>query len=276
VPVVAFVLAIALTALFRARAPYIYSSSDAIRYIQEPFEGGRDVYVLRSHVCDLHFQQLWQQILDEVPEDSRDFIFILYDNTKDSMQPEFHAKNARHIIYHTEAECKARNSYHESNWSNVDAPISFIYDRVKDMTYSNVWLMEYDLCFDDSVLKCLKAAGRSEFDFMSSVIHHPDTDKGWVWWDSLKGEIANVPMSDRRGSFFPLVRISNRLLLAIHDNLNKSGGYCEVYVPTLANRLGMRCGAFNDLAIGDFGLDIVKTLPVNSSSRVYHKCLLVR
>jgi hypothetical protein len=200
-------------------------------------------YVLRAHLFDQQFQDALEKMEAELPRES---VWILFDSSKAAPPPEFQERYAPRLILHTQEDCQSINPLHVSMWHTADSSLAIMWDHMllhskseKDLDY--VWLIESDVYCDGSYARCFDKALRSKADFVVAYLErYGDLDKNgvhndnWCWWDSLVGIIADeVPRQERYKSFFPVSRYSKQMLKAVNENLGRSSGFCECYIPTL-------------------------------------------
>lgn len=211
----------------------------------------RNVYVLRTHVLNPYVQGTFQKMQQQLGAGS---VFLLFDATKNL--PGVPAKSWNDpdgvvkgpaVITITEDDCQRINRLHlqgreAGSMHRVEAHVTACYKAIRQ-PYDYLWFIEYDVYCQDFatvVAACngisadLLTAGNRKHRLLT-VRNKPK----WYWWPSLVGEIAQTPMQQRLGCFFPINRFSVRFLNVIEQNLSKSTGYCEVYFPTLAKVNGL-------------------------------------
>jgi len=226
----------------------------------------RDIYVVRAHVCDDHLKTFWDKITHELSP-----VYLIFDNTNKSMQPDFYEKNKDRIIMIDNAYCKSINKLHVNNLLNVDTTLAILYRHFKWHLYSYVWLIENDIYCDGNWKACLDKAYMLPFDFCATLVQYygEHNNLNWPHW---KSTTLPVPIEKRMRSFFPLTRYTPQMLVTINKYIGIYSGFCEVYMPTLARMHGLTFGNFPDTMIGNFDYRIVP-LVHRRENKVYHKAL---
>ena len=195
-----------------------------------------------------------------------DRVYLLFDASKTAPPRD------RHLLTFTNAECAARNPFHESNWHNMEYKIHLLKKALDETGEPFVWMIESDVGCDGDIATCLSRCRDSRADFMAFRTKAHADEPGWAWWESLRGEIADrVPVEDRVGCFFPVTRYSRAMIEAVERNMGKSSGHCEAYVPTLAIAEGLVVDEIPASVEGDVGFAIYATLPGRGDHRLYHK-----
>lgn len=199
-----------------------------------------------------------------------DRVYLLFDASKTAPPRD------RHLLTFTNAECAARNPYHNSNWHNAEGKIVALKKAFDETGEPFVWMVESDVGCDGDIATCLSRCRDSRADFMAFRIRTHADEPEWPWWESLRGEIADrVPVEDRVGCFFPVTRYSRAMVGAVDRNMGKSSGHCEAYVPTLAIAEGLVVDEIPASVEGDVGFAIYATLPGRGDHRLYHKYVVV-
>lgn len=177
------------------------------------------------------------------------------------------------IIKHSENSCRSANPLHKEIKYSLDSVLWHVYERVKDLDFKYMWLLEDDVYCDGSLDQIIEKNASNKKDFLASFVEDYGAsakELNWMWWDSLEGQ--EVPeKSERVKSFFPVTRYSKEFLREIHDSIGNYSGYCEVYIPTLAKQKGFTYGNLSEDSIGKFSLFPIDPLPKNHDSRLYHK-----
>lgn len=210
-----------------------------------------NVFVLRTHVFNPYVQQTFLKMQRQLGAEN---VFLLFDATKGGVDaPTVHwnkpegVASGPAIITINERDCQQINRLHlegpeAGSMHRVEAHVHACYKAIR-RHYNYLWFIEYDVyCQDYNAVA--QACNGIDADMLTSGNrkHRLLTIRNkpkWHWWPSLFGEIAQTPMSQRLGCFFPINRFSVRLLQVIEQNLSKSTGYCEVYFPTLCRQNGL-------------------------------------
>ena len=133
------------------------------------------------------------------------------------------------------------------------AHFRMLYYYIYNSSYDYYWFFDDDVTVADWDT-FFKSFENNESDFISyycfkeekvnSQINIPIIDDnsytGNLWFNRFPGHLDRVPdTKDYFGSFFPIVRLSNKALAKLYD-INKKGlyGYSEGWVPTILNYNG--------------------------------------
>jgi hypothetical protein len=222
-----------------------------------------NIYVVRAHICDDNLKTFWGKITSELQN-----VYMVFDNSQDSMQIEFHEQNKARIILISEDYCKSINRLHQNNWSNTDSTLAIIYNRFKWYPFSYIWLIESDIFCDGNWKACLDKANRMNHDFLATYVEHynENENKDWVHW----GSTDVLPLEERVKCFFPLTRYSRQMLRSVYQNLGVFSGYCEVYISSLAKKESLWYANFPYEMIGEFDFKPV-SIKSNNDNKLYHK-----
>jgi hypothetical protein len=186
------------------------------------------------------FQATRKRLLAELP---RKRLFVLFDNSKNAMRADFMRKYGDRVILHTEAQCKELNPQQENLWKNVEGPLIVMlrFLRSNFPAFTHAWMIEHDIYCGGSWARALRLAdGKGEDLLATKVSPWTRQLRDWWWWDALRGRMRDaVPLKARHKCFFPLVRLSRAMLECVEENVGRSTGYCEVYIPTLAHSAGL-------------------------------------
>jgi hypothetical protein len=247
----------------------------------------KTLYVYRTHLWNKFCQDQYARLkIDLGTED----VFLLFDDTKNKFpekdykrwsEPDNHLTD-RHFILNNFNECLTINPLHRSNKEQVESQLLLFY-KLCNTEFDNLWLIEYDVFCDGNWKVTLESCGFHTEDFLASKVYAYHENILWNHWFGIYGPRRNKPMLvDRVGSFFPLVRISKKLLDALQKNINKYSGFCEVYIPTVAKQYGLTWGSFPSKMLSDsFFFDPLKTdcqspLPLKHNNKLYHPVLQIR
>lgn len=233
------------------------------------YEGLNEVYVLKGYKLDEQTIQIWEKMLNELPEDR---CFFSYDNTRNTMTDEFMKKYPSKIITHTEDDCKKMNPLHEAIYSNVEATVVITYDALP-VKPDFIWFIENDVYCDGNFSKALNIED-TQSDYITTHLRRYDEEPTWGRFVEFKGEIANIENSKKMASLNAIVRCSRKMIDLLRDNMGKSSGFCEGYFPTLASTHGLTCENMPPEKLGKFtNLENVRlsNLPHNNDNKLYHK-----
>lgn len=212
----------------------------------------KSIYILRVHEINDYIKFTYDKLVKDLGYDN---VFILYDATNTEI-PDGSIISNDQICIISDDLCAKNNSLHNYNKENIDNKSKFSMNYfhpetgfvlagywatfIKNMNYDFIWFIEYDvycrgnfkIAFDkcDSIYADFMARGR---DTGSESFRVGFSDE-WCFWNDIYGDISKVPMKYRVGCFFPMVRFSKKMLDTIKDYFNRSTGFCEVYIPTLA------------------------------------------
>lgn len=244
----------------------------------------KTLYVYRTHVwnefCQVQFKLLQK---DLGPEN----VYLLYDDTKNKF-PESNCKRWSDSDSHSETthyimtnfdECLSINPLHRSNKEQIESQLLLLY-KLCNTEFNYIWLIEYDVFCDGNWREALKSCDLLSTDFLASKVYTYHESPLWNHWFRIYGPRRNKPMlSDRVGSFFPLVRISRLLIQALQKNINIYTGFCEVYIPTVAKQYSLTFASFPTSIVSDcFFFDPLKAdckspLPLKYNNILYHPVL---
>jgi hypothetical protein len=221
------------------------------------------IFVIRTHLLNEPCLTLYTKCVEEFGPDQ---VFILYDETQTSLGQELRAnKNAastipgNRIIPVCEAVCRRLNPLHRSAKYSAEAHVVCASKSIP-ATFRFLWMIEGDVYCHGSIKQCLQPTLRSDADFLAKpteeptqqVFRSPDANPKWPLWRSLQGDIAKVPLKERKGCFFPIIRCSKHFIELLENNLTKSSGFCEVYFPTLCRAYGLRLSSLPRGMFGEF------------------------
>ena len=142
------------------------------------------------------------------------------------------------------------------------------------------WFMDDDLeC--DNWLEFFKAFETNDADFISYYVHKKpgvqsqpnipeidnETHSGTSWYNRFPGDTDQIdPNAELFGSFFPIVRFSNKSLKHLVDIINKDiHGWHEGFVPTILNQHGFKLDTIfnNQSRSNHFNVDEIHILHKN-------------
>jgi hypothetical protein len=132
---------------------------------------------------------------------------------------------------------------HRCNKRQIEAQLLLFEERCERKDYDYIWLIEYDVACDGNWKETLHKVSSKKEDFLATVVCSYAERILWNGWFQLKGpRWLKPPLARRVCSFFPVVRLSRKLMIALRENCGRYSGFCEVYVPTLAVDKGLSCG----------------------------------
>lgn len=150
----------------------------------------------------------------------------------------------------------------------------------QELDFKYMWFIEYDVFCKGSFKSVLSPCEEIESDLLAkgsdttSEVMTFDNRKNWCWWNDIFGELGAVPIELRIGCFLPIVRVSKELLYLLKDNLGKSTGFCEVYIPTLCCACGLKYEVIPSYVFGKFQYrpviffdDVINT---SEENKLYH------
>ena len=209
------------------------------------------LYLYRTHLWDEVRQSLYRKMQEDLGIDN---VFLLFDNTKNQFPKLIHddEQNKNKILF-TAEECWKRNRLHRCNKRQIEAQLLLFEERCGRKDYDYIWLIEYDVACDGNWKEALhKVCSRKE-DFLATVVCTYAERMLWNGWFQLTGpRWLKPPLARRVCSFFPVVRLSQKLMTAIRENCGRYSGFCEVYVPTLAVEKGLSCGNLPQEVLGSY------------------------
>lgn len=232
-----------------------------------------NIYVIRTHVLDKQFLNLWTKCLNELPKSS---LYIIFDNTKSALTQKFKQSYNNHIITLTQEEAISMNPLHSSMWYSVDTSLAKCehFFKERHISYKYMWFLENDIYCDGNMYTTLQKANGLSEDFLAiSVEKQSAANLDWHWWQDLVGRITSH--EERVKSLFPVTRCSRELVQAVCEELGKSSGYCEVYIPTLASLYKLTYANLPISMIGEgFTYQLLPKIFVKHNDTLHHKFVL--
>ena len=247
-----------------------------------------DVYLLRCHQSDAATLSALDAMISDVGLENT---YVLFDDDDGKRDPRYLRERVNdRLIVHNNAMCKRMNKYHGSQWQNFETPVVIAWRRIKKSGLPrHVWLIESDVCYTGNLSKTLNKgvslSSTPDADFIATFVErYSENNSWWMWWRSLVGGIASLKLEDRVKSFFPVLRLTPRLLDALDASLGKSSGFCEVYVGSLAHSRGYSVGNLSTEILGmpfdhvDRGADNIKAIETlaarqHEAGLLLHKCI---
>jgi len=244
-------------------------------------------YVYSTNLWNDFFQQQYNTLQNDLGTEN---VFLLYDDTKNKFPIKDYIRwseldthsTQTNIILNNFDECLSINPLHRSNKEQVESQL-LLFSKLCNASFDYIWLIEYDVFCDGNWKTTLESCDLRNEDFLASKVYTYHENILWNYWFAIYGPRRNKPMlSDRVGGFFPLVRISKKLLDALEKNINKYSGFCEVYIPTVAKQYGLTWGSFPKQMLSErFLFDPLKTdctspWPLENNNKLYHPVLQIR
>ena len=248
------------------------------------------IVALRTHIMNSEILKLYEQLCQDLGEER---VYILYNNTRHplgSLLPP-----AAKVMIFNEDECFAINSMHKSGYGHNEVSWSFwhpetsavmFHDFIKDKSFDAIWFIEYDVRCHGNFAIPLAECDKIKADFMAKGGDDRNTFRlqskdSWCWWaEGLTGEIVHEASIDKRvGAFFPMVRLSKKMIEALRERFGKSTGFCEVYCSTVCVVAGLVAVPMPESVFEIFRYrpdikDYNTTPPTPPTNRLYHpvKC----
>lgn len=212
----------------------------------------KNLYVYRTHFWNKFIQSQWESLCRDVgPE----HCFLLFDDSKNPVPDYFHSHQVmrcRQVIHGesslssirviaiNQKECEDMNRLHKCNKEQVESQLVLFFLSCPVRDFDFLWLLEYDVYCDGNWLSTLERANSYHQDFLSVDVFEYKEEPLWGHWFKMYGRIRLKPsISDRVKCFFPITRFSQRFLSQLLQCIGRLSGFCEVYIPTLAKKLGL-------------------------------------
>lgn len=167
-------------------------------------------------------------------------IVPLFDHTRGPFRVD-HLIGARNLTW---AEAARRLPYQAklgqhpgSFWPrNIDLPLMWYFHSHPE--HHHYWLMEYDVRFTGQWPDFFRHFAGNESDLLATTVFDYDFRPQWRHWNTLSSPQV-VPCRDRVRALFPLYRISNAALRALHSAYCSGwSGHYEVTIPTILKTRG--------------------------------------
>lgn len=191
-----------------------------------------NIYVLRMHNFN---EKVWEKFKTDFGTENS---YMIFDNSKNSCPI-----ISDNILQINETECvkinELHNKFHLSGSGYRCESHLIAISRFIREPFKYLWLIEYDVYCPTNMKNVLDKCDDIDCDFLSKgrddhyLIRTFYNSPNWCWWDNVFGDVRIIPPQYRLGCFFPLNRFSVNMIKAIEDQLHKSTGFCEVYIPTL-------------------------------------------
>jgi Protein of unknown function (DUF3405) len=164
----------------------------------------------------------------------------LFDQTKQSF-PVDHIAGARSITCAQVTRLlpyRQKHSQHPGTfWSrNIDLPLMWYFHE--NPQYDYYWVMEYDVRFTGEWPHFFRHFAANRSDLLATTIFDYNFRPGWDNWGTLKSP-RHIPDQERVRALFPLYRLSNGALRALHEAYCEGwSGHYEVTIPTILKTRG--------------------------------------
>ena len=243
-----------------------------------------NVIVIRTHVIDDPLLSIYKKCVESFKKEN---VYILFDATNNLLENEL-KKNENgttllksKIISVTETMCRKVSPLHKNAMYSASAHVMLSAAGIRS-SFQFMWLIEGDVYCHGDIKKCLECTLENQADFLAkptaetSEMEFRTYDEGpnWPWWSCIEGRLASVPLSKRKGCFFPIIRCSKLFLNLLDIHLPVSSGYCEVYFPTLCDFYGLKLSALPPSVFGEFqhrpALDYGKIKANPANHKLYH------
>jgi len=121
---------------------------------------------------------------------------------------------------------------------NIDLPLMWFFR--KNPQYHYYWVMEYDVRFTGDWLDFFQHFARNRSDLLATTLFDHAFRPDWDNWSSLTSPRV-VANEDRVRALFPLYRLSNAALAALHQAYCDGwSGHYEVTIPTILKTQGFK------------------------------------
>lgn len=119
---------------------------------------------------------------------------------------------------------------------NIDLPLLWYFHE--NPQYDYYWVMEYDVRFTGHWLDFFSHFDASDRALLATTLFDFDFRPAWDNWKTLKSP-RRIPERDRVRALFPLYRLSNAALRALHAAYCDGwSGHYEVTIPTILKTSG--------------------------------------
>ena len=168
-------------------------------------------------------------------------IVPLFDHTKGAF-PINHIARARSITCKQVTRLLPYRRKHKQHpgtfWPrNIDLPLMWYFHE--NPQYDYYWVMEYDVRFTGEWSSFFGHFAASRSDLLATTLFDFDFRPGWDNWGTLQSP-RPVPERERVRALFPLHRLSNAALRALHEAYSEGwSGHYEVTIPTILKTRGL-------------------------------------
>jgi Protein of unknown function (DUF3405) len=167
-------------------------------------------------------------------------IVPLFDHTKKGF-PIDHVAGARSVTcaqVTRQLPYRKKHSQHRGTFwpRNIDLPLMWFFHE--NPCYEYYWVMEYDVRFTGHWMEFFRHFAASKSDLLATTLFDYNFRPGWDNWNTLQSP-QRVPEQDRVRALFPLYRISNAAIRAVHQAYCDGwSGHYEVTIPTILKTRG--------------------------------------
>ena len=133
---------------------------------------------------------------------------------------------------------KKKHSQHPGTfWSrNIDLPLMWFFHE--NPRYDYYWVMEYDVRFTGQWPDFFRHFLANGSDLLATTLFDYNFRPGWDNWSTLMSP-RRIPEAERVRALFPLYRLSNAALKALHAAYCDGwSGHYEVTIPTILKTQG--------------------------------------
>lgn len=220
----------------------------------------RTVFVLRAGSSHASVLAEFKKMQSELGTDN---VFLTFDDTAAvwphsptiRMTEPRPSNGAPHVLLLNRTECQGMAG-NGANWDFMNyweqPSLALFLRHMASEPFDYVWRWEDDVRCSGTYTGCLQGMDAMPHDLLCALplANYSPEGEGWGHWDKLTGHLANVPKERRHGCFLPLMRISRRALELTSADLKLSGGFMEVYYPTLFSEHNMSIGALPQEHLG--------------------------
>jgi hypothetical protein len=193
------------------------------------------------------------EVLAELERDlPRARVWALLDSAEDEVAADVVARmGGARAVRAGGAACRAANPLHRYDLA-AESGLALLHAALPpEIKY--VWVLGEALRASGSWRAALARAvpaGGEEADLLATALDAYDGARngGWYWWDrEVVGKAP--PLAERRKCFFPVLRLSRRLLAAVAAE-HAWSAHQEVYLPTFAHARGFALAQIDARALG--------------------------
>lgn len=254
--------------LFRARQRWCIRRDMDIIHERKPQPSTRNtIYVLQASSSPRSTLQIYKAMIADLGADN---VFLLFDDTHEAWTIKhkrfsstrlFNVSvgNLSHQIFLLNASDSSPDleGFDPTNeyWQTPTILKFFktvIEPQHKFAKASYFWFFEEDVRCNGHYLDCLAPSLSSFADLLCFDLQIWSwSNKNWAHWGEIGGWLAwSVPRRRRASCFMPFRRLSRTALRQMAVDSQASGGYLEVYYPTLFTQKGLECASMPDAMVG--------------------------